>query len=244
LSIGPVAVPERAWRYVERMPSADSDGVRIHYELAGSGEPLVLIGGLGVHTNEYRQLIDALAHHHRVLAADNRGAGLSDKPDEPYSYVVMAGDTLAAMDAASVAAADVVGFSMGARIAVEVCLAHPERGRTLTLVAGRPTGRSRLRTRLLARIAAAGDRDGGHGMRRQLEAGNGYDVSSRLRDVSLPTLVLHGRRDRLVPIAESRELARLIPGAEFGLMPGGHLAILRTAAPSYAQRIDESTAKA
>ena len=61
--------------------------------------------------------------------------------------------------------------------------------------------------------------------------------------MSVPTLVLHGRRDRLVPIADSRELARLIPGAEFGLMPGGHLAILRAAAAAYTKRIDEFTAK-
>jgi len=122
------------------MPSADSKGVRIHYELAGTGDPLVLIGGLGVHTGDYRALIDALARHHRVLAADNRGAGSSDKPDEPYSYGMMAADTLAAMDAAGVAAADIVGFSMGARIAIELCLAHPERARTLTLIAGRPAG--------------------------------------------------------------------------------------------------------
>ncbi len=81
------------------MPSAQSDGVRIHYELAGTGHPLVLIGGLGVHTGEYRPLIDALARQHRVLAADNRGSGLSDKPDAPYSYEMMAADTLAAMDA-------------------------------------------------------------------------------------------------------------------------------------------------
>jgi len=37
------------------MPSADSDGVSIHYELAGTGDALVLIGGLGVHTGEYRR---------------------------------------------------------------------------------------------------------------------------------------------------------------------------------------------
>jgi pimeloyl-ACP methyl ester carboxylesterase len=147
------------------MPRADSDGVSIHYELAGTGDALVLIGGLGVHTGEYRPLIDALARHHRVLAADNRGAGSSDKPDEPYSYGMMAADTLAAMGAAGVGAADIVGFSMGARIAIECCLAHPERVRTLTLIAGRPAGRSRRRTRLLARVAAAADRDGGHGIR-------------------------------------------------------------------------------
>ncbi len=225
------------------MPIADSDGVRIHYELAGTGDPVVLIGGLAVHTGEYRPLIDALACHHRVLAADNRGVGLSDKPDEPYSYEVMARDTLAAMNAANVAAADIVSFSMGARIALELCLAHPDRVRTLTLIAGRPSGRPRLRTRMLARLAAAGDRDGGHGVRHQIEAGTGYDARRRVASVSVPTLVLHGRRDRIVPDADSRELASLIPGAEFDLMPGGHLAVLRTAATAYAERIDAFTAK-
>jgi pimeloyl-ACP methyl ester carboxylesterase len=62
-------------------------------------------------------------------------------------------------------------------------------------------------------------------------------------DVSVPALVLHGRRDRLVPIADSRELARLIPGAELQLMPGGHLAVLRAQAVAYAERIDAFTSK-
>ncbi len=225
------------------MPSAESDGVCIHYELAGTGDALVLIGGLSVHTDEYRELIGALARHHRVLAADNRGAGSSDKPDGPYSYGMMAADTLAAMDAAGVVAADIVGFSMGARIAIELCLARPERARSLTVIAGRPAGRSRLRIRLLARIAAVAERDGGGGIRRQLEAGNGYDVRGRLADVSVPALVLHGQRDRVVPIADSRELSRLIPGAELDLMPGGHLAVMRAQADTYAERIYAFTAK-
>jgi pimeloyl-ACP methyl ester carboxylesterase len=225
------------------MPSADSDGVSIHYELAGAGDWLVLIGGLAVHTAEYRPLIDALARQHRVLAPDNRGSGSSDKPDEPYSYEMMAADTLAAMDAAGVGVADLVGFSMGACIAIVLCMAHPERVRTLTLIAGRPAARSRWRTRLLARVAAAAERDGGHGIRRQLDAGRGYDARGRLIDVRAPTLVLHGRRDRVVPVAESRELARLIPGAELQLMRGGHLAVLRAQATAYAERIDAFTTR-
>ena len=87
---------------------------------------------------------------------------------------------------------EVVGFSMGARIAIELCLARPERVRTLTLIAGRPAGRSRRRARLLARVAAAADRDGGHGIRRQLDAARGYDVRARLMDVHVPALVLIG----------------------------------------------------
>ena len=225
------------------MPDADSDGVSIHYGLAGTGDSLVLIGGLGVHSGEYRPLIDVLAQHHRVLAADNRGAGLSDKPDMPYSYAMMAADTLAAMDDAHVDIADIVGFSMGARIALELCLANPERVRTLTLIAGRPAGRSRRRVRLLTRFAAATERDAGHGIRRQLDAGSGYDVRGRLIDIRVPVLVLHGRHDRIAPIAGGRELARLIPGAEFDAMPGGHLAVLRAQAVAYAQRIDAFTSR-
>jgi 3-oxoadipate enol-lactonase len=234
---------EHARDYVGCMPSADSDGVSIHYEFAGMGDPLVLIGGLGVHTAEYRPLIDALAQHHRVLAVDNRGAGLSDKPDAPYGYAMMAADTLAAMDDARVDDADIVGFSMGAGIAIELCLASPERVRTLTLIAGRPVARSRRRVRLLTRFAAATERDGGHGIRRQFEAGSGYDVRRRLTDIHVPALVLHGRHDRIAPIAGGRELACLIPGAEFNAMPGGHLAVLRAQAVAYAQRIDAFTSR-
>lgn len=55
--------------------------------------------------------------------------------------------------------------------------------------------------------------------------------------------MLHGRRDRVVPIADSRELARLIPGAELHLMPSGHLAVLRAQAVPHAERIDAFIAK-
>jgi pimeloyl-ACP methyl ester carboxylesterase len=169
---------------------------------------------------------------------------LSDKPDAPYSYAMMAADTLAAMDDAGVDAADIVGFSMGARIATELRLANPKRVRTLTLIAGRPAGRSRRRMRLLTRFATATERDAGHGIRRQLDAGSGYDVRGRLMDIQVPALVLHGRHDRIAPIAGGRELARLIPGAEFDEMPGGHLAVLRAQAVAYAQRIDAFTPRA
>ena len=97
----------------------------------------------------------------------------------PYSYAMMAADTVAAMDDAHVYVADIVGFSMRARIALELCLANPERVRTLTLIAGRPAGRSRRRVRLLTRFAAATERDAGHGIRRQLDAGSSGRRPSR-----------------------------------------------------------------
>ena len=84
------------------MPTADANGIRIHYEVHGEGRPLLLILGLGADVSEYTALIDQLAARSRVIAFDNRGAGRSDKPDAPYSIELMAADALGVMDALGV----------------------------------------------------------------------------------------------------------------------------------------------
>jgi pimeloyl-ACP methyl ester carboxylesterase len=55
----------------------------MYYEITGEGDPLVLINGLGLAVSETGRLVDALARQYRVLAFDNRGAGQTDKPDQP-----------------------------------------------------------------------------------------------------------------------------------------------------------------
>ena len=65
---------------------------------------------------------------------DNRGAGRTDQPDSPYSIEMMARDTVALMDALSNEHADILGISMGGRIALELTLTHPSRVRRLVLV--------------------------------------------------------------------------------------------------------------
>ena len=68
----------------------------MYYELHGSGEPLVLIGGLASDISQWGWLTDFCAQTHHVLAFDNRGAGRTDKPDAPYTIPMMANDTDAA----------------------------------------------------------------------------------------------------------------------------------------------------
>src|SRR5579872_5777224 len=104
------------------MPTVSVDGLRMYYELSGAGAPLVLIGGLGLDISECGQLIDALSTHYRVLAFDNRGAGRTDKPDEPYSVAQMAGDTAGLMQALGIERAHVAGMSLGGRIALDLAL--------------------------------------------------------------------------------------------------------------------------
>ena len=114
----------------------DSDGVEIAFLDEGEGFPTLLIHGFGsnyrvnwVSTSWVR---DLLAAGRRVIAFDNRGHGESGKPHDPTAYRVatMAEDARRLLDHLGVEKADVIGYSMGARIAASLALAHPERVRS------------------------------------------------------------------------------------------------------------------
>ena len=111
------------------------DGARIHYEAFGRrGAPAVLmIQGLGADKHGWDMQRFALALRYRVIALDNRGAGRSDKPFTAYSIEQMADDAIAVLDADRVAAAHVVGASMGGAIAMVMAIQHPSRVLSLTL---------------------------------------------------------------------------------------------------------------
>jgi pimeloyl-ACP methyl ester carboxylesterase len=72
------------------MPNLRVNDINVHYEIQGEGPPLVLIPGLGADISEYGSILRGLVPFSRVIAADNRGAGRTDKPDIPYSVEMMA----------------------------------------------------------------------------------------------------------------------------------------------------------
>ena len=106
---------------------ASSGDVRIAYEVAGDGPPLLLVMGLGYDRHGWGVVPRLLADDFTVAWYDNRGLGESDVPTGPYSASLMAGDALAVMDAAGFGRAHVVGTSLGGMVAQELVLAHPER---------------------------------------------------------------------------------------------------------------------
>ncbi|MCC6381626.1 MAG: alpha/beta fold hydrolase [Dehalococcoidia bacterium] len=120
------------------MPNAPIRDIAMYYEEAGSGDPLILVMGLGGDLQAWALQVPALAKHFRVITFDNRGAGRTSAPDRPYTIAGMAADTVALMDHLSVARADVLGFSMGGYVAQELALAHPERVGKLILLATAP----------------------------------------------------------------------------------------------------------
>ena len=120
------------------MPFATaSDGVRIHYEVIGFGRrpPVLFVQGLGAEKNSWNLQRAALALRWRTVALDNRGAGRSDKPEGTYDLEQMAEDAIAVLDDAGIESAHVVGLSMGGAISQIIALKHPNRVRSLTLVA-------------------------------------------------------------------------------------------------------------
>lgn len=118
------------------MPSAvAADGTRIYYDTFGNpdGEPLLLLMGLAVDRWGWiRQRAD-LARRFRCIAIDNRGAGLSEKPDGPYDVFTMSGDALCVLDAEGIDSAHVMGFSLGGVMAQVLAVRSPDRIRSLVL---------------------------------------------------------------------------------------------------------------
>jgi 3-oxoadipate enol-lactonase len=115
------------------MPFAENDGVRIFWEEAGRGEPILLIMGLGWASYMWHRTRELLAAKYRVITFDNRGVGRSDVPAGPYPIATMAADAAAVLDAAGVKSAHLYGISMGGMIAQEFTLQYPARVKSLIL---------------------------------------------------------------------------------------------------------------
>lgn len=109
----------------------------MYYEQQGQGPDLVLIGGLTSDHQVWKSALRSLTPHFRVLIFDNRGAGQSSAPDQPYSIDMMADDTLALMDAMGISKAHILGHSMGGAIAMQMAIAQPDRVEKLIVACSR-----------------------------------------------------------------------------------------------------------
>lgn len=126
------------------MPTASLPGVRLHYDLAGSGPPVLFIMGLAIPGSGWGPQVEGLRHAYSVCTFDNRGCGRSEVPRGPYTTGQMADDALALMDHLRWDAAHVVGISMGGMIAQKLALRAPRRVRSLALFATHGGGRGGL----------------------------------------------------------------------------------------------------
>src|SRR5215471_12538716 len=99
------------------MPYAHINGINLHYDVHGRGQPLLCINGLGQPSIAWDPaFIRDLAQTYQVITYDNRGVGLSEKPDEPYSIAMFAADAIGLLDLLTIPRAHTFGVSMGGMI--------------------------------------------------------------------------------------------------------------------------------
>lgn len=108
-------------------------GISLYYERIGQGPPLLLIMGTGLDHTCWQHQISAYSPYFECICFDNRGTGKSDAPVDDLTTKLLAEDAAGLLDALNVESAHVSGLSLGSCIAQELCLARPERVRSLQL---------------------------------------------------------------------------------------------------------------
>jgi pimeloyl-ACP methyl ester carboxylesterase len=116
------------------MPYAIINKIRMHYEVAGQGDPVLLVNGLASPAVDWGLQVRALTAHFRAVTFDNRGVGETDLPPEPvYTMGQMADDAATLLRHLKIARAHVVGVSMGGTVALELALRYPRLVRSLVV---------------------------------------------------------------------------------------------------------------
>jgi 3-oxoadipate enol-lactonase len=219
------------------MPYTQVNDLSMYYEIHDEGdgddnrETLVMILGLGADISEWEAMTGWFAKKYRVLVFDNRGAGRTDKPDMPYTIDMMADDTAGLMQALGIEQANVLGISLGGRIALMLALRHPELVKKLVLVSTSarmiPTWRRRFYG-LLSGLPIFRSKypQPGYAFRRQLAASTDFNCTDRLREIQVPTLILHGKNDKSALYILAEEMHAGIQGSKLLTFEGGHLFFL------------------
>jgi 3-oxoadipate enol-lactonase len=219
------------------MPTANVNGITVYYEFHGEGKPLLLIAGLGSGVSLFARSIPLFSKDREVIAFDNRGAGRTDKPDAPYTIEMMADDTVGLLRALDIERADVLGVSMGGRIAMDLAIRYPRvvKGLVLVSTSARVTKETRsslsLRFGRLTKMITGSGAFGGspqpyRAFVHQLEATARFDCTDRLGEISAPTLIMRGDRDTLAPKDLVEEVHSGIKGSKLVEFKGGHIFFL------------------
>ncbi len=107
------------------MPQIKAGSININYDTYGDGEPLLLIMGFGMPGMAWLPSLSMLPGF-QCIYFDNRGTGMTDKPEGVYTVEQMAEDASNLLNALNIPKAKVFGVSMGGMIAQELTLRHPE----------------------------------------------------------------------------------------------------------------------
>lgn len=131
------------------MPRHHIGDIDLYYEIAGAGQPLLFIHGLGSGARDWEFQVPVFGERYQVVTFDLRGHGQSSKPPGPYSIALFAADTAGLIEGLGLGSAHVVGISLGGMVGLQLAVSAPGLVRSLTVVNAGPefvirTGKERL----------------------------------------------------------------------------------------------------
>jgi pimeloyl-ACP methyl ester carboxylesterase len=231
------------------MPKLNRDGVKLHYEVHGSGPPLLLTHGYSSTSAMWQGQVEALSKHHTLILWDMRGHGRSDYPADPaaYSETLTVKDMAALLDEADAGSAIIGGLSLGGYMSLAFHRAYPQRVRALLIIdTGPGFKKDDARDAWNRRAHETGDRFEREGLEvlkfaspersgvvhrdasglaraaRGMLTQRDAGVIETLPHIKVPALVVVGADDRPF-LAASDYMAAKIPGAQKVVIPAaGH----------------------
>jgi len=219
-------------------------GISIYYAMYGKGSPVILLHGGLVNSDWWGNQIPALRSHHTVIAMDSRGHGRSTRDANPYSYDLMADDVVALLDALKLQKADIVGWSDGAIIGIDLAIRHPDRiGKIVAFGANtqtsgmkddadkRPTFASalaRAQQQYEAISPTPKEYQAFFDQISKMWAEQPNWTDAQLKAITAPVLVMDGDHDETIKLEHTIYIASTIPGAGLLILPNAsHFALLQ-----------------
>jgi pimeloyl-ACP methyl ester carboxylesterase len=223
---------------------AELNGIRLYYAEIGHGSPVVVLHGGLANSDYLGSQVQALAARHRVIVVDSRGHGRSTRDDQPFGYDLMTDDVVALLDRLNIQKANIVGWSDGAIIGLDMAMRHPARvGRIFAFGANTQTSglkegfdknpvfaayMARARQEY-ARLSPTPDQyDAFQEQIGKMWKNQPNWTDAQLRTIRSPVLVVDGDHDEGIRREHTEYIARTIPGARLLILPNlSHFAFLQ-----------------
>ena len=228
------------------------NGVQIHWEVHGDGEPLLLLHGFSGTSQDWRSLSTGPLSEFQLITPDLRGHGRSSILSKPFRHQDAATDMLALLDHMQIRACKGIGISGGGNVLLHMATHQPDRIKAMVLVSATPYFPAQARP-IMRQYADSLPEPQWEILRRQHPGGDaqikailastksfadGHDdlcfTPPRLATIQARTLIVQGDRDPLYPVELSVEMAKAIPQSQLWILPNaGHGPVIGEKWPAF-----------
>jgi len=230
------------------------NGIQIHFEVHGTGEPLLLLHGFSGSSQDWKTRTTGLLADFQLIMPDLRGHGRSGILSKPFRHQDAATDMLALLDHLGIGSCQGLGISGGGNVLLHMATGHPERVKAMVLVSATPYFPAQARPimrqyadslpeaqwEILRRRHPGGDAQIQAILASTRSFADSYDdmnfTPPYLSTIQARTLIVQGDRDPLYPVELSVEMAKAIPQSSLWILPNsGHGPVIGERWPEFLQ---------